>query len=132
MSETSHAARGGNGYGEQIQSFLDRIGALDDELLSLRASYMNECKGPRGRIRDVLLEVRESSINTRAFRELLQQHRDERRRQARVDALEADDRDAYDVLIDALGPFAATPLGQAALDRAKPRQEGDETLRTLG
>lgn len=131
MSETSHAARGGNGYGEQIQSFLDQIGKLDDELLSLRGEYMAACKGPRGRIKDVLAQVREADINGPAFRELLTQHRDERRRQARVEALEADDRDAYDTLLDALGEFGDTPLGKAALDRAKPRQEGSDALDQL-
>jgi hypothetical protein len=122
----------GNGYdGKQIERFLAQIDELDDELLSLRGQYMAACRGPRGRIKDVLAQVRESDINMVAFREMLHAHRDDRKRQARLADLEADDRDAYDLLIDALGTFGETPLGQAALARAKPGEDGGEALDDL-
>ena len=123
---------GSNGYdAAEIHGFLDQISKLDDELLTLKGEYMNACRGPRGRIKDVLAQARAAEINMTAFRELLHDHRDERKRQARIDALEADDRDVYETLLDALGEFGETELGQAALQRAKPRQDGDQTLESL-
>lgn len=67
----------------------------------------------------------------RAFREVLAKHRDARKQERRIADLEADDASAYEMMLDALGEFGDTPLGRAALDRAKPRDDGDETLNTL-
>jgi hypothetical protein len=123
-------ADGRNGYdGEQIQKFLDQIAKVDDELLTLKGEYMSSCRGPRSRIKDVLAQVRDSDINMPAFRELLKKDREDRARQARIDALEADDRDAYEMLEQALGPFGETDLGQAALRKARP--DGGDELNTL-
>jgi hypothetical protein len=122
----------GNGYdGQEIERFLNQIDQLDSELLSLKSQYMTSCKGPRGRIKDIMAQVRESDINMVAFREVLHAHRDDRKRQARLADLEADDRDAYDLLCDALGEFGDTPLGQATLQRAKPREDGEDALDSL-
>jgi hypothetical protein len=123
---------GHNGVdGAALERFLTAIDKLDDELMSLKGEYMANCRGPRQRIKDILAQARESDINMVAFRELLHAHRDDRKRQARIEALEADDRDAYEILEEALGEFGDTELGQAALSRAKPRQDGDQTLDTL-
>ena len=123
---------GSNGYdGDQLGRFLDQIDRIDDELMTLKGEYMAACKGPRSRIKDVLAQVREADVNMTAFREALTDHRNERKRQARLDALEADDRDAYELIAEALGDYGETPLGEAALRRAKPRKDGDQTLDTL-
>jgi hypothetical protein len=120
-----------NGYDrEVIAALVARIDKLDDELLTLRGEYMAACKGPRSRIKDVMAEAREAEVNMTAFRELLHSHRDDRKRQARIDALEADDRDAYELLEEALGEFGDTELGRAALKRAKPKGD-DEALSDL-
>ena len=42
------------------------------------------------------------------------------------DGLEADDRSEFDKLTEALGPFAETPLGAAALDKAKQADALDD------
>ena len=123
---------GSNGYDAgQIHGFLDQISRIDDELMTLKGEYMAACRGPRSRIKDVLALAREAEINMTAFRELLHKDRNDRKRQARLDALEADDREVYETLLDALGEFGETELGQAALKRAKPRQDGDQTLESL-
>jgi hypothetical protein len=122
----------GNGYdGEKIEKFLTAIDKLDDELMTLKGEYMASCRGPRQRIKDVLARVRENDVNMVAFRELLRSHRDDRPRQARLDALEADDQDADELLLGALGEFGETELGKAALSRARPRSDGDQTLNSL-
>ena len=123
---------GHNGHDRaQLEGYLNRVDSLDDELMTLKGRYMADCKGPRGRIKDILAEVRESDINIKAFKELLQTHRDDRKRLARIEALEADDRDAYEILEEALGDFGETPLGAATLKRARPQQQDGEPLDTI-
>jgi len=117
-----------NGYdAEELGRYLHSIDSADDELDSLRGAHMAACKGPRGRIKDTLAAVREAEISMAAFRTVLAEHRDKRKQAKRVAALEADDANAYDLMREALGDFGDTPLGQAALDRAR----GDGTLASL-
>jgi hypothetical protein len=115
-----------NGYDkDQLQSYLDEVAEQDDALLSLKSDYMNACKGPRSKIKDILARAKEADINMVAFREVLAKHRDVREQERRIADLEDDDRSAFELMLDALGEFGNTPLGQAALDRAK---QSDETL----
>jgi hypothetical protein len=100
-----------------LQSYLEKISQQDDELDTLRADYMNDCKGPRGRIKEVKLSAKESGVNMRAFNELLSKHRADRRHQKRVADLEADDAAALEEMIERLGDFVDTPLGSAAVAR---------------
>jgi len=122
-----------NGYdAEQLGGYLDAIAREDDELLSLKGEYMAQCRGPRGRIKDVLLQAKEAGCNMVAFREVLAKHRADRKLDKRLAELEADDRMSFEAMLDALGPdFADTPLGKAALDRTRPLQQGDSTLNSL-
>jgi hypothetical protein len=116
---------GTNGYdGDELQRYLNAIDREDDELASLKGEYMERCKGPRSRIRDLMSTVREAEINMAGFRVLLKKHRSDRRLEQRVAALEEDDGAAYKLMREALGDFGDTELGQAALRRAKPK--GDE------
>jgi hypothetical protein len=117
-----------NGYAETLNGFLDQVAKQDVELASLRGEYMAACKGPRQRIKEILATAKESDINMVAFRQLLTKRRDELAQERRIADLEDDDRSAYDQMLDALGEFGDTPLGKAALDRAKG---GGDTLESL-
>jgi uncharacterized protein (UPF0335 family) len=112
-----------------LQGYLSEIDRQDDELDSLRGQYMSDCKGPRAAIKDIMASAREAGINMKAFRELLAEHRSQRRHEKRLAALEPEDLDSYDQMEQALGEFRTTPLGGAALERAKQREN---TLDTLG
>jgi hypothetical protein len=115
-----------NGYdADKLNGYLDQIADVDDELQSMKGEYMQRCKGPRAKIKEILATAKEAGINMVAFREVLAKHRDERKQERRIADLEADDASAYELMLTALGEFGDTPLGQAALDRAK---QGDETL----
>jgi F0F1-type ATP synthase membrane subunit b/b' len=105
-----------------ISKYLEAIDRADDELASLRGSYMAECKGPRETIREIKGEAREAGVNMRAFNVLLTGHRSERKQAKRVTALEQEDFDALELLREQLGPFADTPLGEAALAEAGDRR----------
>jgi hypothetical protein len=118
-----------NGFdGEQLDHFLRKIDEADAELASMRGSYMADCKGPRGRIKDIMNTAREAGVNLPAFRVLVEEHRTKRKQEAKRAALEFDERDAYNTMVAALGPFGDTPLGEAALAKAKPSSRGEQAL----
>lgn len=108
-----------------VESCLAGIDVADDELASLQGTYMADCKGPRATIREIRGGLREAGFNMKAFAEILRNHREERKRQKRIAAMENDDVFAYEDMRKGLGEFADTPLGSAALDRVRPAaQEG--------
>jgi hypothetical protein len=120
---------GSNGFdGDQLKAYLAEIDKADDALIKLKVEHMSACKAPRGRIKAVMKEARET-VNIEAFRAVVKKHRAERKIEQRIDELEADDRADYDSMLDALGAFADTPLGDAALKKAKPK--GGDKLDTL-
>jgi uncharacterized protein (UPF0335 family) len=127
MGENSNATNGFSA--EKLGRIIDQIDRLDDELSTLRGQYMKACQSPRGRIRDVLAVARHDGANLVALREILHKHRQERRQQARIDALEADDQAEYEMMVDALGDYGSTELGQSALDRAR---HAERVLDNLG
>jgi hypothetical protein len=117
-----------------ISGYLSSIDAADDELASLRGSYMSSCKGPRGTIREIKDSAREAGFNMKAFAVILKGHRAERQQDRRIAELEGEDIDAFQEMEQALGAFADTPLGEAALAGAKPkrgRRSKENALDTL-
>jgi hypothetical protein len=120
-----------NGYSSDlVKGLFAEIDAQDDELASLRGSYMEECQGPRSAIKEIKARAREEGINPVAFAELLAQHRSARAEQKRLAKMEPEDVDAFNLLEQALGDFVDTPLGAAAMDKARP--SGDEVLDSFG
>jgi len=121
-----------NVKGKQLAGYLKEIDKADDDLVALKVEHMRACKGPRGRIRNVMKEARESGANMEALRTLIAAHRADRKIDQRIAELEADDRAEYESLQEALGAFADSPLGQAALKAAAPKDgAGGDKLRDL-
>jgi len=121
-----------NGFNrDKLKGYLSEIDRHDDELASLKGSYMEQCKRPRAAINEILTTVKDDGVNTVAFRQLLKSHRAERAEDKRIAALDMADRADYEAMMDALGAYADTPLGQAALDRVKPRDD-EAALDSLG
>jgi hypothetical protein len=115
-----------------LSRHLDAIDDADDELESLKGSYMLSCKGPRERIKTELATVKESGVNVVAFRAVLAAHRDKRAADKRIAALDLADKADFEAMKEALGEFGDTPLGTAALSRARPAgPNGDMVLDTL-
>ena len=106
-------ANGSNG-GPNVAGYLEEIDVNDDELDTLRAQYMNSCKGPRGSIAEILATAKEDGVNMKAFREILRKHRADRRHDKRLAALDLADLADFKSLAESLGSFIDTPLGQAA------------------
>lgn len=121
---------GHNGYdAEELERFLHEIDREHDALDTLKSEYMTACKGPRGRIKQTMKAAKEAGITMVAFREIVARHLSDRRFNKRLDDLEDDERSAVEQMMEALGEdFVSTPLGSAAMDRAK---QADATLDRL-
>lgn len=121
---------GDNGFDpDQLGKYLDEIDRADDELLKLKTEHMASCKAPRGRIKQTMKEARGAGINMAAFRTIVAKHRADRKIEEQIAELEKDDLADFEEMQRALGDFGDTPLGAAALDRAKPKT--DEALDNL-
>ena len=107
-------ADGNGGPLAGLRGYLDEIDRQDNELATLKAEYMNSCKGPRGMIAEIMGSAKEAGLNMKAFREILRAHRVERGLDRRLEALDMADLADFKSMEEALGDFIETPLGQAA------------------
>ena len=125
---------GQNTYdGEELSEFLHDIDEADDALASLKGSYMRDCVAPRGRIKAAMGRAKEAGINLVAFREVLAEHRAQRRLRGRLADLDLADRADFEAMREALGVLADTPLGQAAMAEAASDGRADaEALARVG
>jgi uncharacterized protein (UPF0335 family) len=127
----SHDRDGSNSLdGKQLETYLKAIDKADDRLINLKIEHMDACTGPRGQIRNIMKEARESGVNMQALRTVIAKHRAERKIEQRIAELEADAAADYEAMQEALGEFGETDLGKAALRKAK-RSSGSEKLDTL-
>ena len=124
--------RGSNGInGDQLKGYLEEIDSADDKLLQLKAEHMAACKGPRKRIKETMGEAKRDGVNMASFRTIVAAHRAERKIEERIAALEADDKADFESMQQALGDYGDTPLGAAALAKAKAREGGSDGDRTV-
>ena len=120
---------GDNGFDRvQLEQILRAIDNADDELLNLKSAHMSACKLPRQEIRDTMAGAKEAGLNMMALRALVAKHRAERKIEQRLAELEADDLADYERLQVVLGDYGETPLGQHALEQAKPKGEVLDSL----
>jgi len=120
------AQAGGNGFPNQavVRDVVARIEEQLSELLSERGKYMQRCRNIRERIGEIYDEAKdEHSLPKKVLRKLIRTRELERRIENSIAELEADDRQTYEMLEDALGDFGETPLGQAALAAQKLKDE---------
>jgi hypothetical protein len=119
-----------NGYdGDELKGYLDAIEAEHDELDKLKSAHMLACKGPRSRIKETMDAVREAEIKMPAFKVVLARRLAERKLARQAAELEDDDAHAHDLMLEALGEFATTPLGQAAIARTAKSADLDNLTR---
>ena len=123
-------AKTNNVYGSDIAKFLKDIDRADDELASLKSQHMESCKQPRGWLRDTMASAKEAGLNMAAFRAVVAEHRADRKIEAKLADLEPDDAADFEAMREALGTFGETPLGEAALSKAKRRGDGQDALRS--
>jgi hypothetical protein len=104
---------------EQIKDAFDEIIGHYGELASERGAYMNRCRAIRERMAEVYDAASDKGITRRVLKAKVKEHLTQEKLLAIREGLEDDDRSEFDKLTEALGDFGGTPLGEAALDRAK-------------
>lgn len=119
MAQQAEEKHGRNEFdAEKALTFIDRIEKREDALLSLRASYMSDCKVERDAIKEIFREAKGAGHSKKSLKRILADRAAERKRRAEIEDLDIDERAQYEALREHLGDFAGLPLGQAALDRA--------------
>jgi uncharacterized protein (UPF0335 family) len=111
----------------RAEPFVRRVESLMDELATLRGRYMAECKAVRGEIKDVYKDAKDEEVPVKPLKALIR-YRELERKQNEIAAGLDDMTDLadYQTLVEALGEFGDTPLGQAALDLAGGGGDDDD------
>ena len=106
--------------------FLARVENRLDELDRMKGEYMSACKGVRDEIKDIYTEAKDADVPTRALKGLVQWRLLAKRQDAIADTIAEAEVSEYQLLVEALGEFGGTELGQAALDLAGGGDGGDD------
>jgi hypothetical protein len=109
---------------EAIQGIFSEAFLVLEELDSMKGAYMAACKEKREALKDIKDQAKESGIPKKVFAAVLARRAAELKIE-RIDSglEEADDVSIYERTLNVLGPFADTPLGQAAVDEAKAQDD---------
>jgi uncharacterized protein (UPF0335 family) len=108
---------------------LKRIENLHDEIATERGIYMQKCRELREDVKSIVEEGKDQGIAPKALKGLVKFRALERRQQAIGDGLDIADQSDFETLCAALGDFADTELGQAAVESAKPKGRRTASVR---
>lgn len=117
---------------ELLRRFDKEITRHEDEIASKLGEFRAYKKDRDGMIAQVLDRAKDHGIPKDLFKKLRKERKHRRNADAIRAGLDGEEGETYDMLKDALGGLADTPLGQAAMAAApKPHDNGAETLRSL-
>lgn len=121
-----------NGYdGEKIKAYVEKIEAYFAEMESSKGAHMKRCREIRDSIDVVYEEAKALGIPKKALRTHVKLRQLEAKKEQLVEKLGDDEVDEFQAMSEALGEFAATPLGMAALQRRQPSLEDRVALDSL-
>lgn len=110
------AAFRGNGFDPAIvNSFVTRIENLYSDIATEKSEFMSRCKVIHGDVKEVLTEAKNAGIPKKSLKSLIKQRDLQNKIEDVRNDLEGDDQDSFDQLCLALGAFAETGLGAAAM-----------------
>ncbi len=98
--------------------FLARVENRLTELERMKGEYMAACKGVREEIKEIYTEAKDADVPTRALKGLVKYRQLAKKQDAIADTIAEDEVSEFEMLVEALGEFGTTELGQAALDLA--------------
>jgi len=105
----------------ELKAFINRIENVDTEIASVTGSFMSEVKGLKEDKKEIFAEAKDHGIPLKALKAELKLRALDRDKAKVVAGLEEDDRETLEMIQDALGDLASTPLGSAALKQAEAR-----------
>ena len=106
---------------EVVRTLFRRIDRLLDELASERDAYQERAREIRIEIDHALLDAENAGIPKRQAKAVVRARQLEDKLAGVRNKLELGDVESYDAIRAALGDYADTPLGRAALDKAGDR-----------
>jgi hypothetical protein len=109
---------------DAAQAFVDQIERHMADLLSERGSYMARCRGIREAITGVYDDAKGQGIRRNSLKTLIKERGLERKIIELREALEADDKDNFILLVDAVKGLEGTPLGEATVDADRKAGRG--------
>lgn len=113
------AARpGNNGFdGNKLMSFVRRVESVQAEIDEIMSAAKDSCEPHRQDRAAIVKEASEAGFSKKEFLTILRKRRLEQKVEHVADSLDEDQRDAYELMMAALGQLATTPLGQAAVNQ---------------
>jgi uncharacterized protein (UPF0335 family) len=109
---------------EAVANIEETYRRLDTE----RAVYMNKCRSIRGEMKEFYSDASNLGIAKKLLAKIIKERQLERKIDALTADLEPDERSELEMLVEKLGEFGTTPLGQAALAKA----DGTSTVTRIG
>lgn len=104
---------------EDVQSAVRNVEDRYEELATERGVYMQKCKRIREKMADNYDTAGHRGISKKLLKRIVKERELERKIAALTDDLEPDERSELEMLVEKLGEFAYTPLGEAAIQAAK-------------
>lgn len=109
-------ARHGNGYDpDLIVQYVRSIEELAQDKEQAQSEFMHRAKAITAEIKEVYDAAKESGIPRKELKAVVRTRELERKVEAERQKLEPEEQDTYDMIRHALGDFADSPLGAAAL-----------------
>lgn len=115
---------GHNGFDPAVlNSIVDRIEGVFEDLLSERGTYMLKCRRLREDIANLYEEAKARGIPQKPLKKAVKARDLVRKMEALRQELDMVDQESYDQIRHALGDLADLPLGEAALKGKAPNGE---------
>ncbi len=110
---------GHNGFTDLGRSYVERIEITQKAIDFEREKFKELTQPLREDIKEILVEAESNGLTKQAIRAIVKARALARKADAARDALDIADQDTFDSIRIALGDYADTPLGEAALDAVK-------------
>ncbi|PZU95497.1 MAG: hypothetical protein DI527_00375 [Chelatococcus sp.] len=101
-----------------VRNITERLSEIDGEIASAKGTFMAFCKKKAGDRKDILTEAKARGVNTRALKVEIKAGKLEAKAASLRDDLDPDDQHDAEAIRKAIGEFADTPLGGAAVSKA--------------
>jgi uncharacterized protein (UPF0335 family) len=117
-----------NGFNSDLlRGYITRVENMETEIGSVMGTAMREVKTLRDDIKEILAEAKENGIAPKALKAELKLRKLDRDKNKVMAGLAEEDADTLELIQEALGDFASSPLGAAAVTRAEFKQKLKET-----
>jgi uncharacterized protein (UPF0335 family) len=120
MARKGRALAAGNKIDPDVADrYVQRIEQLLDDIATLQAENAERCQNIREDIKEIYHDAREAGLAPKPLKALIRVRELSRKAHAVRKKLDLDQLSEFEQLVEALGEFAETPLGGAALAAAE-------------